>query len=127
MDPESGPSTILMTEQSYNLLMPLYADQREDARTSADGTVFGFPYGSRTIVVAKKWDWDTSEDVARTLSTGSSVPGLPVSSDDPILVVAGGWGSLLFSRILELEASGAGEPAADAIPAQPPGLPAFPH
>lgn len=103
LDPEVGPTTILMTEQSYNLLMPLYAEQRENALMSADSTLFGFPYGNRIVVVARKWDWDGVEDALETLSAVSSVPGTPVSSDDPVLVVAGGWGSLLFSGIPRLE------------------------
>lgn len=107
LDPEAGPNVILMTEQSYNLLMPLYTDVREAARMSTDSTVFGFLYGARMIVVARKWDWDDLDDVFRTLSAASRIPGTSAASDGPVLVVAGGWGSSLFASVPRLEASGA--------------------
>jgi hypothetical protein len=123
LDPDAGPPTILMTEQSYNLLMPLYADQREEARPSADASIFSFRYGSRTIVVANKWDWEGSEDVFRTLATVSSLPDLPISSDGPVLVIAGGWGSRLFSSLGELEASGVMSDAVRVLGTDPTGEP----
>ncbi|MDH3207848.1 MAG: glycosyltransferase family 39 protein [Gemmatimonadota bacterium] len=107
MDPQVGPATVLMTEQSYNLLMPLYVEQRQDARFSPDSTLFAFPYGSRMVVVARKWDWDGLDDAVRTIANLPSVPGLRGPSNAPVLVMAGGWGSLLFADIPRLEASGA--------------------
>jgi len=107
LDLAVGPDIILMTEQPYNLLMPLYADVRQDARMSPDSTVFGFSYGSRMIVVARKWDWDDLDDVLLTLIAAGSIPGAPAPSDRPVLVVAGGWGSSLFADLPGLEASGA--------------------
>jgi hypothetical protein len=96
-----------MTEQSYNLLIPLYADQREDSRMSPDSTAFSFSYGSRTIAVARRWDWDRFENVGRTLDAVASGPAAPAFTDGEVLVVAGGWGSSLFSDLPQIQESGA--------------------
>ena len=106
MDP-TDPATILMTEQSYYLLMPLYADQRESARLSPDSTVFTFSYGARTVVVARQWDWDGIDDVGTTLTAAATVSGSALDARGAVLLVAGGWGSALFAHIPRLEASGA--------------------
>lgn len=107
MDPEAEPDVILMSEQPYDLLMPLYADQREDARFSVDSAVFAFTYGTRTVVVARHWDWNDVDEVRAALVGAGTVPGVPPVRDETVFLVAGGWGSGLFAHIPELEASGA--------------------
>jgi hypothetical protein len=56
LGPEGAPRTILMSEQTYNLLMPLYPSAREDVRMSDDAALLTFSYGAREIVVARRWE-----------------------------------------------------------------------
>ena len=107
LDTDVGPPTILMTEQSYNLLVPLYADRRQDARSVPDSSVSAFSYGARTIVVARRWDWEDLGQLERTFADAERVPGLATESEDTVLVVAGGWGSGLFPSIPRLQERGA--------------------
>ena len=55
LGPEGAPRTILMSEQTYNLMMPLYPSAREDVRMSDDSALLTFSYGAREIVVARRW------------------------------------------------------------------------
>jgi hypothetical protein len=107
LDPAGEPDIILMSDQSFNLLMPFYADARAGAQMSADSTAFAFAYGDRAIVVSRKWDWDGLDQVLQTLASARSIPGIAVSPTEPVLVVAGGWGSGLFGDVPRLESSGA--------------------
>jgi hypothetical protein len=106
LDPASGPTTILMSEQSHNMLMPLYADQREGALFSGDSAVLAFSYGARTIVVDRRWEWDGFAAVDGTLTAAASIPLAASDPSEPVLVVAGGWGSGLFARIPRLQSMG---------------------
>jgi hypothetical protein len=107
MAPDGEPRTIVMTEQSYNLLMPLYADQREDADMSPDSTHFGFTFGRRAIVVARTWDWDSAADALASIEAAPSVPAVSGPSGGPVLLVVGGWGSGVFSDLPRLQERGA--------------------
>jgi hypothetical protein len=108
LDPAAEPRTILMSQQTYNVLMPLYASAHQEAGTAPDlQHMFSFPYGERTIFVAPQWDWDGGiNDVLRL------TPFLPGDSaadagDRTILLLAGGWGSGFFSDLPELAREGA--------------------
>jgi hypothetical protein len=101
LDPAEGAPTILMTEQSYNLLVPLYADRREDVRTAPDSSALAFSYGARTIVVARRWDWDDVEQLDGTLASALAIPGVAPGTAGPLAVVAGGWGTALFPTGVE--------------------------
>jgi hypothetical protein len=108
LDPHTGPRLILMSEQTYDVLMPLYAREREDVVMSSDSALLSFPYGSRRVVVARKWDWDGVADVrtvARSLAT--TLPEFVPRSDESVLLVAGGWGSSVFPSLTELGEEGA--------------------
>jgi hypothetical protein len=108
MDPGSEPRIVLMTEQNYNLLMPLYASERYDAMISPDAGLMSFSYGARDVIVVRRWDWDGLDDVRRVLHTLSGqLPALAIEREPTLLLIAGGWGSLLFRDVRELEESGA--------------------
>lgn len=107
MDPEGEPKTIVMTEQTYNVLMPLYAGERDDMELSADSTLFRFGYGSREIVVFRTWDWGGVEDLARRLDgISDSFPSVDWDGESPVLVVVGGWGSALLPHMIRLAHEG---------------------
>lgn len=103
MDPEGEPNTIVMTDQPYNVLMPLYPGERDDLELSADSTLFRFSYGSREIVVFRTWDWGSMEDLARGLDgIPGSLPSIDWDGESPVLVVVGGWGSALLPEVVRL-------------------------
>lgn len=107
LDPEGEPKTIVMTDQTYNVLMPLYAGERADMELSADSTLFRFSYGSREIVVFRTWDWGGVEDLARRLEgIPGSLPSIDWDGESPVLVVVGGWGSTLLPHMLRLAREG---------------------
>jgi hypothetical protein len=124
MGPEGEPGTILMTDQTYNFLMPLYARERSDFTTSADSTLFRFAYGERNVVVSTLWDWEDWEDVTRVVrSLPVAFPGVGDDPGSPILLLAGGFNSALFSHLAELQERGALLGASWAVGPNPSGAP----
>ncbi len=108
LGPEGEPRIILMSEQSYNLMMPLYAGDRDQITHSPDSALFYFSYGARDVLVARRWDWDTAEDVSSLLaSLPSALPGIVRGESLQVLLVAGGWGSRMFTQLPEFDARGA--------------------
>ena len=108
LGPEGEPRIILMSEQSYNLMMPLYAGDRDQITHSPDSALFYFTYGARDVLVARRWDWDTAEDVSSLLaSLPSALPGIVRDEPLRVLLVAGGWGSRMFTQLPEFDARGA--------------------
>lgn len=102
LDRDAGPETVLMTEQTYNVLMPLFSPDRADAVTNPDSSALHFSYGARTMVVYRSWDWADRralvralEELPRTVPETDAVP-------DRVLVLAGGWGSALFGHVATL-------------------------
>ena len=108
LGPEGELRIILMSEQSYNLMMPLYAGDRDQITHSPDSALFYFSYGARDVLVARRWDWDTAEDVSSLLaSLPSALPGIVRDEPLRVLLVAGGWGSRMFTQLPEFDARGA--------------------
>ena len=108
LGPEGEPRIILMSEQSYNLMMPLYAGDRDQITHSPDSALFYFSYGARDVLVARRWDWDTAEDVSSLLaSLPNALPGIVRGEPLRVLLVAGGWGSRMFTQLPEFDARGA--------------------
>ncbi|MDH3270522.1 MAG: glycosyltransferase family 39 protein [Gemmatimonadota bacterium] len=107
LDPEEGPPVILMTEQTFNVLMPLYPREKGGLVFSQDSTFMHFPYGDREIVVARTWDWASVADLVSRL--GRVAAHLPEGRWDgvsPVVVLAGGWGSEIlpmFTRFAQDE------------------------
>lgn len=107
MEPDGEPRTIVMTEQSYNVLMPLYSNDRDDIAFSADSTLFRFGYGTRQIVVVRTWDWSGALELTRRLDEiPEALPDIAWDARSPVLVLAGGWGSNLLTHIPGLAAEG---------------------
>ncbi len=107
LDPDRGPGLILMSEQSYNLMMPLFAGARRAGPPSADADLFRFRHGTREVVVLRQWDWSGISDVQSVLERIAGAAPEPAGSlPDEILVVAGGWGSVLLAQVPELDRLG---------------------
>ena len=124
LDPAAEPRIILMSFQTYNLLMPLYAADRQNVTASSDVYLFSFSYGSRNVVVSGQWDWLGLDDVRQVVQ---SLPmRLPEVAPDPpgrVLLVAGGWGSSIFGSTSELEERGAIVESAVVLGSDPLGRP----
>lgn len=107
LDPERGPRIILMAEQAYYLLMPLYATERHPIHDVSDEPFFHFAYGARQVVVVRSWDWTPPSDLISVVaSLDEALPDVVTDQDGELLVVAGGWGSALFSTLPPLRAQG---------------------
>ncbi len=109
LDPNEGPELIVMSAQTFYLLLPLYPAERELAVFSPDSTAFHFAYGSRRIVTTTAWDFSTREGVSGTAelgpfldATAEAFPDLELASADPALLVVGGWQPPLVPELAEL-------------------------
>lgn len=106
MEPDDSPRWVLMTEQTYNVLMPLFVADRDDAIFADDSTALHFEYGRRRIVVVRTWDWSGVDELNRRIA---GLPELIPGSEAPperVLVLAGGWGSELFGAMPALVREG---------------------
>lgn len=107
LDPQGEPRIILMTEQTYYLMMPLYPTDRHPIHQGRDGRFLHFAYGARHVVVARSWDWEPPFDLASVVwSLDEAVPDVVTEQDRELLVLAGGWGSVLFRSVPTLRANG---------------------
>jgi hypothetical protein len=108
LDPAAGPRLILMSDQTYNFLMPLYARERQEPTLSSDSTLFTFPYGTRHVVVTRAWDWSGIEDVRVLVDhLDETLPSMAHHREASVLLVAGGWGSSVFPGVAALQERGA--------------------
>lgn len=108
LSPDGGPHLVLMSFQTFNLLMPLYARERQEIAASSPPDLLSFSYGSRDVIVSGKWDWDgwnEVREVVRTLPT--RLPTVAPDRPDRVLLLAGGWDSSLFAGASGLEGAGA--------------------
>ena len=98
LDPESGPELIIMSAQTFYLLLPFYPEEREGAVFSDDGRHFHFTYGNRRILTTTAWDFTAPPEIegpahiGRVLGeAGRAFPELRVSEQDPATLLVGGW------------------------------------
>lgn len=106
MEPDDSPRWVLMTEQTYNVLMPLFAADRDDVVVADDSTGLHFAYGRRRIVVARTWDWSGVDELARRVAGLTELLSGSETPPERVLVLAGGWGSELFKALPALEDAG---------------------
>lgn len=124
LDLGGEPRTIVMAEQTYNVLMPLYAIARQAASSSADSTLLQFGYGTRRIVVVRTWDWTGARELGRRLALiPEALPEVGWDGRSPILVVAGGWGSSLLPQVPGLMRDGVVVEQTSAFGTEPNGRP----
>jgi hypothetical protein len=107
LDPEGEPHLVVMGAETFYLLLPFYAAEREDGVFSADSTLLEFPYGSRRVLVAWTWvltaaaDEDAPGHLATTLALAAAdFPDLRLDvARDGVLLVGAGRGPLLLREI----------------------------
>jgi len=99
LDSEAGPRVVLMSTETYQMLMPLYNVERQSAERSNDGETLRFRWGARDVIVLPGLDFSSRpEEIGQLdhLYTGARVAeiefGIPMPSDgEPVLVLSGGW------------------------------------
>jgi hypothetical protein len=104
LDPERGPPLVVMSVETYRLLLPLYSGERQGARTSADGSFTHFRWGTRQVIVLPGLDVAVRRDQMdqpNHLYTGTrraaeelDVP-LP-RGGEAVMVLSGDWRGGVF-------------------------------
>ena len=110
LDPQAGPPVVLMSTETYELLTPLYAVERQSAELSGDGELRRFRWGAREVVVLPSRDFVTRPEEMLQLNhlyTGARRAeaefGIPMpSGGDPVLVLSGGWRSQGMADLADL-------------------------
>jgi len=106
LDPEGAPRVVLMSFQTFNLLMPVYATARQEITATSPPDLMSFSFGSRDVIVSGLWDWSAWGDVRELVSSlPSRLPATAPRPTEGVLLLAGGWESPLFAG--EPDAAGA--------------------
>jgi hypothetical protein len=98
VDPSAEPELLVMSAQTFYLLLPFFPGERELAVFSADSTLFHFPYGERRVLVSQSWDFTAGPDprvadhLARALARANrAFPELSLDARDEAVLLVGGW------------------------------------
>lgn len=134
LEPTSEPELVLMSAQTFYLLIPFWAAHREQAAYSADSTAFHFPYGRRQVVVSTAWDFALSAptdgmnesappgDLGAFLeTTRRTFPLVAPTERERAVILVGGWRPPFVDR---LGAASSGHPFIHSV-LNVPGLYAF--
>ena len=114
LDPEGAPRLVVMDLQTYNMLLPFYFTEREEARSGQEDSFFHFRYGRRDMIVVRSWLLTVGEngegDPGDLRSLGARVerfdPRLGLATAGQVEVLLGGWRAEVVDRLLALEDSG---------------------
>jgi len=108
LDPTAEPELIVMSSQTFYLLLPFYPSERESASFTSDEASFHFQYGERRILVSTAWDFTVREDADGTRrpnqngvfdapigsfleAADDAFPGLAMGERDDAVLLVGGW------------------------------------
>jgi hypothetical protein len=98
LDRSAEPELLVMSAQTFYLLVPHYPGERELAVFSADSTLFHFPYGERRVLVSQSWDFTAGPDprvaghLAHALARANrAFPDLSLDARDEAVLLVGGW------------------------------------
>lgn len=98
LDPEGTPRVLLMSFQTFNLLMPVYATERQEITATSPPDLMSFSFGSRDVIVSGLWDWSRWDDVRQlVLSLPARLPATTPRATERVLLLAGGWESPLIA------------------------------
>lgn len=93
------PGLLLLSDQSYNLLMPLYYRIRQRQRVDPETGIKRFDWGRRKVLSVPEWNFsDRNSDVFTHRSVSGILrridarwPELRIAETRDLLVMAGGW------------------------------------
>ena len=99
LDPLAEPKRVFMSAETYIMLSPLYALERQSARMSQDEMLLHFVWGSRDVFVLRSWEFVSRPDqvdlphhlYTATQKALEDFPEVPPSDGEPILLLEGGW------------------------------------
>jgi len=104
--PEGSPELIVVSAQTFYLLLPLYPAEREGATWSEDGRLFHFDFGARRVLVSQSWDFSAGPDpkarshLAGTLSEAiRAFPDLGIQDMEQAVLLVGGWRPALVDEL----------------------------
>lgn len=108
-----GPNLVFTDIQCFNLLLPLYLDEREVAANSADGSFSSFRWGDHQMIVARSWNLSTRPTEIRkpnhlfTLveSVDREMPELEIGNRHEAFVLIGGWNKETSQSLLRADQS----------------------
>jgi hypothetical protein len=109
LDPAAEPRVIVMSAETFYLLLPFYPREREDAVFTADGTMFHFPYGSRRILVTWEWLFTLGPDVRADTHLAGTLERMtagfadfPLEEDEEGVLIVGAWHRALIRDLATL-------------------------
>lgn len=113
LDPSGEPGLMVMSDQTFNLLLPFYPAEREEAVFSADSSSFHAPFGERRILVSRTWSFlsvangQPATDLRSFLQrSADDFEELELRSLDRFLFVDGGWGVPVALQLQQLAGNG---------------------
>jgi hypothetical protein len=104
LDANRPPRLVVMSVETYRLLLPLYSTDRQQSRTSADGSATSFRWGERDVIVLPGLDLSVRRDQMgrpNHLWTGTRRAAAELGVElprngEPVLVLAGDWRQSVF-------------------------------
>jgi hypothetical protein len=104
LDPLAAPRMVVMSRETFRLLLPLYFEERQTGRTSADGSFLHFRWGTRDVVVLPGLDVAARRDQMEQPNhlwsgTRRAAAELDVAlpeNGEPVLVLSGSWRQGVF-------------------------------
>lgn len=114
LDPLGSPRLLVMSAQTFYLLLPFYPGEREAATGSEDGTLFHFALGERRVLVSEAWDFTAgirpaeasglpTTDLVLTLARAAEAfPDLGLDEADQAVLIIGGWRPPVVDAIVDL-------------------------
>lgn len=124
LSPEADPRLVLMSTETYEILSPLFVDEKDRARTSAESGLTHLPWGTRDVIVVPGRDFAAlPRDLGRpnhlltAIRRADEELGVPApTTRERVLVVHGGWQSDGMLRLRELAGAHPGLGSATYVP-----------
>ncbi|MEX2471377.1 MAG: glycosyltransferase family 39 protein [Gemmatimonadota bacterium] len=105
IDPDAAHEPIVMSMQTYYLLLPFYVAERERSISSPDGRFFHFRLGERPVIVSEAWnlsavgtrDGDHLQVLLERAAT--AFPELGLDDAARVVFFTGGWRPSIIDEI----------------------------
>ena len=108
IDPEGRPELVLMSGETFYLLLPFFPREREQAAFTADSALFRFQLGERKVVVSEAWAFSAGSgapdaaDLGKVLNTAAGIfADVDLARDSVALLLVGGWRAPLVRQLTE--------------------------
>ena len=111
IDPQGRPELVLMSAETFYLLVPFYPREREEAEFSPDGTLFRFRYGERTVVATEAWEFTGAAGSGRGSldevleAADDAFAEVDLAKDTLAVLLVGGWSAPLLRELTAMAES----------------------